>query len=577
MAGPIALLTQRLQEVFDALEPGADPTVRRSEVADFQANGALPLAKRLGRQPREVASEIVGALDLSGVCDQVEIGGPGFVNLTLSRAFLATELLALAGDDRLGVGLAPEVRTVVVDYSHPNIAKEMAVHHIRSTIIGDAICRMLGFFGHKVLRANHIGDWGTQFGMLIENMLDIGADRQEELSLGDLEDFYRDARVKFDTDDAFAARSRRRVVLLQQGDPDTLRLWRMVVEASLRHLDEMYAKLGVLLTRDDLAGESMYNPMLEDVVAELDRLGLLVTSDGARCVFPPGFTNRQGNPLPLIVQKSDGGFGYAATDLAAIRYRVGTIGADLLLYVIGAPQAEHLAMCFATARLAGWLPEGVEAIHVSFGSVLGADHKILRTRAGDTVKLGELLDEAVERAEAVIAEKNPDLSPAERDEVARTVGVGAVKYGDLSTDRVRDEVFDFERMLSFEGNTAPYLQYAHARICSILRRAAEGAHPGDAPAGEPPPLAEEAERALALELLSFDDALQQAVGALAPHRLCTYLFELAGTFTRFYEECPVLKAPDEATRAGRLLLCRVTARVLATGLGLLGIGVPARM
>jgi arginyl-tRNA synthetase len=577
MAGPIALLTQRLQEVFDKLEPGADPIVRRSEVADFQANGALPLAKRLGRPPREVAADIVAALDLTGVCEKVEIGGPGFVNLTLERAFVADELVNLAEDERLGVEPAPVVHTVVVDYSAPNVAKEMAVHHIRTTIIGDAICRMLGSLGHHIVRANHIGDWGTPFGMLIENIIDMGAEKEEELSLGDLEDFYRDARVKFDTDEAFAARSRRRVVLLQQGDPETLRLWGLYVEASLRDLDEIYAQLGVLLTRADIAGESMYNPMLADVVADLDRLGLLVTSDGARCVFPPGFTNREGNPLPLIVQKSDGGFGYAATDLAAVRYRVDTIGADLLLYVIGAPQAEHLAMIFATARLAGWLPEGVEAFHVSFGSVLGPDHKILRTRAGDTVKLRDLLTEAVERAGAVIAEKNPDLPPAERDEVARTVGIGAVKYGDLSTDRIRDEVFDFERMLSFEGNTAPYLQYAHARICSILRRAEGGAAPPGTAGAEPPPLAEDLERALALELLSFDDALQQAVGALAPHRLCTYLFELAGTFTRFYEACPVLKAPDEATRAGRLLLCKVTARVLALGLGLLGIGAPERM
>jgi arginyl-tRNA synthetase len=436
---------------------------------------------------------------------------------------------------------------------------------------------MLGFLGHHIVRANHVGDWGTPFGMLIENVIDMGADQEEELSLGDLEDFYREARVKFDTDETFAARSRRRVVLLQQGDPDTLRLWRLVVEASLRHLDEMYDQLGVLLTRDDVAGESMYNSMLDNVVGDLDRLGLLVTSDGARCVFPPGFTNREGNPLPLIVQKSDGGFGYAATDLAAIRYRVSTLGADLLLYVIGAPQSEHLAMCFAAARLAGWLPEDVEAIHVSFGSLLGADHKMLRTRAGGTVKLGELLAEAVERAAAVVAEKNPELGPGERDEVARTIGIGAVKYGDLSTDRIRDEVFDFERMLSFEGNTAPYLQYAHARICSILRRAEEEGLPLASPAGEPPSLAEETERALGLELLSFDDSLQQAVGALAPHRLCTYLFELAGTFTQFYEACPVLKAPDDATRAGRLLLCRVTAQVLATGLGLLGIGAPERM
>jgi arginyl-tRNA synthetase len=563
----------RLRSAFDAVAEGADPVLRPSDHADFQANGALALAKRLGRHPRELAEEIVGSASLDDLCQTVEVSGPGFINLTLSAPFVAAQLSALASDTRLGVGVA-ETETVVVDYSGPNTAKEMHVGHLRGTVIGDALCRMLTFVGCEVRRENHVGDWGTPFGMLIEHLVDLGEEKAvHELSVGDLDTFYRQARASFDSDETFPERSRRRVVLLQSGDTETLRLWRVLVAASVRYFDEVYAKLGVLLTDDDIVGESFYNPMLPAVVADLDALGLLVESDGARCVFPPGFSNREGDPLPLIVQKSDGGFGYAATDLAAIRDRVTRLGATQILYVVGAPQAQHLAMCFAVATMAGWLPDGIEATHVSFGNVLDAQGKMFKTRSGGRVQLVDLLDESVERAGAAIAEKNPDLTPETRAAVARMLGIGAIKYADLSTDRTRDYHFDWERMLAFEGNTAPYLQYAHARIRSIFRR-------GNVDV--PPPggllqLTEPAERALALSLLGFADAVASSLSSWSPSRLCTYLFDLASTFTGFYETCPVLKAPTDELRLSRLAFCDLTARVLAQGLALLGIDAPDQM
>jgi arginyl-tRNA synthetase len=563
----------RLQSAFDVVEPGANPVLRPSDHADFQANGTLALAKRLGRPPRQVAEEIVAAAVLDDLCQKVEVSGPGFINLTLAPSFIAAQLSALAADPRFGVAPVPG-ENVIVDYSGPNVAKEMHVGHLRGTVIGDALCRMLTFAGHRVQRENHIGDWGTNFGMLIEHVVDLGEEEAvKELSVGDLDTFYRQARASFDADETFRDRSRQRVVLLQSGDPETLRLWHILVAESVRYFDEVYAKLGVLLTDDDIVGESFYNDDLADVVDELDRLGLLVDSDGARCVFPPGFTNRNGDPLPLIVQKSDGGYGYAATDLAAIRDRAGRLAATRILYVVGSPQAQHLDMCFATATMAGWLHDGVEAVHVSFGSVLDSDRKMFRTRSGDRVRLVDLLDEAVERAGAAVAEKNPELDAATRAAVARMLGVGAIKYADLSTDRTRDYIFGWERMLAFEGNTAPYLQYAHARIRSIFRRGSV-----DVPApGVALLLDEPAERELAMALLGLADALSATLASLNPSKLCTYLFDLATTFSGFYENCPVLKAPTVAQRQSRLALSDLTARVLAQGLGLLGIDAPDQM
>ena len=567
-------LAARLQAGFDAIEPGADPVLRESDRADFQVNGTLALAKRLGRNPRELAADILAGTDLADLCERVEISGPGFVNLTLSAPFIAAEVGQLYSDGRLGIARVGEPVTVVVDYSAPNVAKEMHVGHLRTTLIGDALCRMLDTVGHRVVRENHIGDWGTPFGMLIEHLVDLGEEKgAHELSVGDLDSFYLGARASFDSEEGFRERARRRVVLLQSGDPETLRLWQVLVGESVRYFDEVYAKLGVLLTDEDIVGESAYNAMLPGVVADLESSGLLVEDEGARCVFPPGFTNRDGDPLPLIVQKSDGGYGYATTDLAALRDRVDRLGAARVLYVVGAPQSQHLQMCFAVARMAGWLTDAQEAVHVSFGSVLGPDRKIFRSRSGSRVKLVELLDEGVERAARALGDRAAGLSPAERAEVSRALGIGAVKYADLSTDRTRDYVFDWERMLAFEGNTGPYLQYAHARVRSIFRRG--GVEPPAPGAG--PTLGHPNERALALALLGFDGAVQEALRTYNPSRLAAYLFALATSFTTFYESCPVLRAPDEEARRSRLLLSDLTARVLAAGLGLLGMSAPDHM
>ncbi|HEX2133102.1 MAG TPA: arginine--tRNA ligase [Actinophytocola sp.] len=561
MPGLVALLQQRLGAAFAAVAGGpADPAVRRSQRADFQADGALALARGLGRPPRDVAADVLAHDSLDDLCAATEVAGPGFVNLTLRADVLAGLATAMAGDPRLGVPLAETPDTVVIDYSAPNAAKEMHVGHLRSTIIGDAAARVLGWLGHRVVRQNHVGDWGTPFGMLVEHLLDQDA---AEHSIGDLNDFYRQARHRFDTDDDFRERSRARVVALQAGDEPTRRLWRTIVDLSARHFAEVYTRLGVLLTDADLAGESRYQPMLAPVADELDRLGLLRESDGAHCVFPAGFTNREGEPLPLIVRKADGGYGYDTTDLAAIRHRITDLGATRLLYVVGSPQREHFQLIFQAAREAGWLTDGVRAEHVGFGSVLGTDGRMLRTRAGHTIRLTDLLDEAVTRAAATVHDRDVDT-----EAVARAVGIGAVKYADLSTDRTKDYTFDYDRMLAFDGNTAPYLQYAHARVQAILRRAED--RPGAVTITEPP------ERELVITLLAFPDTVTDLADTLEPHRLCAYLYGLATTFTTFYERCPVLRA-DPTTRTSRLTLCALTARVLARGLDLLGIEAPDRM
>jgi arginyl-tRNA synthetase len=571
-----SVLEQRLARAFDAVHPGADPVLRPSDRSDLQANGALALARVLNRPPRDIAQMVVEQLDVADLCEEVEVSGNGFINLTFSSDFLADRLGWLAADPRLGIERAPSPETIVVDYSAPNVAKEMHVGHLRTTVIGDALARMLGFLGHDVRRENHIGDWGTPFGMLIEHLVDLGEEvGAHELSTGDLTGFYQQARASFDADAAFADRSRHRVVLLQSGDEETLRLWRVLVGESIRYFDAVYTKLGVQLTDDDIVGESFYNDMLPEVVEELDQKGLLVVDDGAKCVFPPGFANREGDPLPLIVQKSDGGYGYATSDLAAIRHRVLDLGATRMLYVVGAPQAQHFQMCFAVATMAGWLTDGIEAVHVSFGNVLGTDHRMLASRSGGAVKLVDLLDEAVDRAKKALEsrrEVDPNHATAtDDDQVAQMVGIGAVKYSDLSTDRGRDYVFDWDRMLAFEGNTGPYLQYAHARIRSIFRRGEVAV-----PAPAPPVLADPHERALGLALLWFPVAIDETLDTYSPHKLCGYLFEVAQAFTAFYENCRVL-VDDERQRTSRLILCDLSARVLSLGLSLLGIEAPERM
>ena len=461
---------------------------------------------------------------------------------------------------------------MVIDYSAPNVAKEMHVGHLRSTVIGDALVRMYSAAGHKVIRENHIGDWGRPFGMLIEHLLDLGEEvAASGLGQGDLDGFYKAANAKFSESEEFQERSRQRVVLLQSGDPETHVLWDRLVAMSTAYFNTVYEQLGVLLVDDDLMGESKYQPLMPATLERLEASGLMSESDGAKVVFPPGFTNRDGDPLPLIVQARTGGFNYATSDLACVIDRVERLGADLMLYVIGAPQQQHLEMVFAVAKMAGWMPEGVSAEHVAFGNVLGDDKKMLRSRSGESVKLVDLLSEAVDRASAAVEEKNPGLSEAERAAVAEMIGIGAVKYADLCTDRVRDYVFNWDRMLAFDGNTSPYLQYAHARICSIFRRAAEeGVSAGEIAVREP------AERALGLHLLGYPAVVADALESNSPHRLCTYLFELAQLFTSFYEQCPVLKS-DGDIRSSRLAVCDLTARTLSAGLGLLGIDAPEQM
>jgi len=584
MADPAPTLSRLVQEAIGAAFgpelAGVDPVLRRSQhprFGDYQANVAMALAKRLGRAPREVAGAIVEHLSAGGVCRTVEVAGPGFINLTLEEAYLASQIEHAASDPRLDVPEAAQRHTFVVDYSAPNSAKEMHIGHLRSTVIGDALARTLGWLGHGVIRQNHIGDWGTQFGMLIEHLATSGW-RPGSSTISDLNQLYQEAQAAFESDPAFAERARRRVVALQSGDPATLALWRELIRESERHMEEVYSRLGVLLTREDMRGESFYNDLLEPTVEELSSKGLLRIDDGALCAFPPGFTGRDGTPLPMIVRKSDGGFNYNTTDLAAVRFRVRELGADRLVYVVDARQAQHFAMLFAIARQAGWLGEEFRAEHVAFGTILGPDGRPFRTRAGGTVRLSELLDEAAERAAAIVADKNPDLTPSQRAEVARAVGIGAVKYADLANDRVKDYVFDWDRMLAMDGNTAPYLQYAHARIRSIFRRGEEALSDGIIrEPGQSVTLVEPAERALALELVGLAGVLNATADHLEPHRICTYLFDLASAFTTFYECCPVLRAPSEESRTSRLTLCEVTAQTLSVGLGLLGIEAPERM
>ena len=576
MADPLQLLSQRFADAFAALAGSpVDPVVRPSEHADAQVNGALSVAKSLGRAPRDVANDVLGRVgDVSDMCETVEVAGPGFMNVVFAAGFLADQLHAALADTRLGVQAAPTAETVVIDYSAPNVAKEMHVGHLRSTVIGDALVRMHEYVGNRVVRENHIGDWGTPFGMLIEHLLDLGEARAaEEFSVGDLDGFYKEARKKFEANDDFKERSRLRVVALQAGDEETLRMWRVLVAESTKYFNRVYRQLDVLLTDGDLMGESAYNDLLPKVVERLRSGGHLQQSDGADVMFLDGFTNRDNEPLPLIIRKGDGGYNYATTDLACVIDRVERLGANRMWYVVGAPQAQHLQMVEAATRAAGWLPPTVEMRHVAFGNVLGSDRKMLKSRSGDSVKLSALLDEAVERATAAVREKNPDLDVAAQDAIARMVGIGAVKYADLSTDRVKDYIFDWDRMLSFDGNTAPYLQYAHARIRSIFRRAAV-----DRATLDPRNLVLEAteERALALTVLGFDAAVWDALDKASPHRLCTYLYDVATAFTSFYENCPVLKS-EEPLRSSRLVLCDVTARVLEAGLGLLGIDAPEAM
>lgn len=570
-------LRNAVSSVFGSEYADIDPAIRTSnnpEFGDYQANLAMALGKQLGQKPRDVAEKIVAALETDGVFIDVSLGGPGFINLKLDPKFIQAQAATMAGDETLGIKPANPLQTVVIDYSGPNVAKQMHVGHLRSTIIGDALARTFDAVGHKVIRQNHLGDWGTQFGMLITNLLDAGFDPTAGNSPGELTRVYKEAKQRFDSEPAFVERARQRVVKLQAGDPETYAVWDALVEDSKRYFDTVYQRLGVLLEPGDARGESFYNGRLPAVLERLRNEGHLKQSQGADVVYPEGFTDREGEALPMIVRKSDGGYLYATTDLAAAVFRADELHADRMIYVIGAPQKQHVEMFTTALRQFGWLNESVSTDFVGFGSVLGQDKKMFKTRSGETIRLVDLIDEAEIRADAVIAEKNPGLPPEERKAVAQAVGLGALKYADLSSDRIKDYVFDWDRMLALDGNTAPYLLYSYARIRSIFRK---GEIDFDEFVAEAVAVEQDAERSLVLQLLQFPGVVQNVADSLEPHRLCNYLYELATRYHRFFEQCPVLKADDEATKAGRLALCHLTARTLERGLGLLGIRVVERM
>jgi arginyl-tRNA synthetase len=547
----------------------------RPEFGDFQANGVMGAAKKAGKNPRELAQQVVSCLDLAGIASRVEIAGPGFINITLANDFLAARVTAIAADPRFGVDRADPM-TVVVDYSSPNLAKEMHVGHLRSTIIGDALARCLEFLGHRVIRQNHMGDWGTQFGMLIAELEEqLGEGQQTgDIALANLETFYQQAKAHFDADPAFADKSRDYVVKLQSGDPHCRALWRQFIDISVAHSEDIYRRLNVSLAHGDIYPESAYNDDLAAVVEELQRQGLAVESDGAQVVFLDELADKNGNPSPVIIQKSGGGYLYATTDLAAMRYRCDQLRADRIMYFIDARQSLHMKQVFAVARLAGFVGDQVRLEHLPFGTMMGKDGKPFKTRSGGTVKLSELLDEAVSRAAGLVAEKAGDLAAAEQAEVARKVGIGAVKYADLSKTRTNDYIFDWDAMLSFEGNTAPYLQYAYTRIKSIFRKAEVDPDTLAASISIEAP----AEKALAMQLLQFSEVLEQVAEEAYPHMLCTYLYELARAFMAFYEQCPILHSDTpESSRLSRLQLAALVAAVMAQGLDLLGIDVMERM
>ncbi|MBZ2196988.1 arginine--tRNA ligase [Ruania sp. N2-46] len=591
-------LTDALGDAIAAAYPaqsGADPLIRPSDHADRQANAALALAKKVGASPREVATNVTERIAVGDVVGQVEISGPGFLNLTLTDAALWRQVEARRAGARLGVPpVAAGVRTVI-DYSGPNIAKEMHVGHLRSSVIGDALARILTFLGSDVVRQNHLGDWGTQFGMLIQyidehpekpwrhtEITATDADGENASTVSALDGLYKAARAVFDTDPEFADRARARVVALQAGDEATLATWRDIVKESQYAFDEVYARLGVQLTEADSAGESFYNDMLDGVAAELEEAGIAVVSDGALVVLSEEVTGPDDEPVALMVRKRDGGYGYDTTDLATIRYRIRGLGADRILYLVDSRQALHFRLVFEAARRAGWLdPERVQALHVPFGSVLGPDGKPFKTRSGGTVRLMNLLDDAVAAALTVVREgaeaKGTEVDDDALTLIAEQAGIGAVKYADLSGSRVKDYVFDVARMTAFNGNTGVYLQYAHTRMVSILRRAAERGLtvPEHVPAAVETPL-EAAERGLILTLDAFADVLAEVAVDLEPHRLAGYLYELSRAFTDFYEACPVL-ASEGTVRDRRLAIVDLTRRTLATGLDLLGIAAPERM
>ncbi|MBB3168887.1 arginine--tRNA ligase [Simiduia aestuariiviva] len=572
------LLTQKAQSAMTAvgIPEGVNPNVapaKKAGFGDYQINGAMAAAKQMKTNPRALAEQIVGALALDDIAEKLEVAGPGFINIHLKPEWLAAQVDAVLKDARLALAPVTKPDTVVVDYSSPNLAKEMHVGHIRSTIIGDALARLLEFQGHTVLRQNHVGDWGTQFGMLIAELEEqLATQDSAGFALKDLEQFYQQAKKHFDDDEAFAHKARDYVVKLQGGDAHILGLWEKFKDISLQHGEDNYRTLNVTLNRSHVMGESSYNDDLPVLVKDLLARGIAVEDQGAVVAFLDEMKDKEGNPSVVIIQKQGGGYLYATTDLAAMRYRVNHLGANRIMYFIDARQSLHMQQVFTLSRKAGYVSDQVSLEHHAFGTMMGTDGKPFKTRSGGTVKLAELLDEAIERATAVVSEKNPELSQAEAKEIGRKVGIGAVKYSDLSKTRTNDYIFNWDAMLAFEGNTGPYLQYAYTRIQSIFRKA------GELPADAPIVLAADQEKALALRLLQFGEALNQVAAEALPHVLCTYLYELASQFMSFYEACPILKdGIDAPMRASRLQLSQTTARTLAQGLELLGIEVSDKM
>ncbi|MGA2322686.1 MAG: arginine--tRNA ligase [Sedimentisphaerales bacterium] len=608
MQSVLNILETRISEAMAKI-PGSQgcPALVRpatdAKFGDYQVNGVMALAKKVQTAPRVIAELIIRTLRINDICERPEIAGPGFINLRLKSEFVSANLLQISKDaGQLGIEKAEKPKTIVVDFSGPNIAKQMHVGHLRSTIIGDCICRLLELEGHKVIRQNHIGDWGTQFGMLIAYLEEQEYDSTSDLfvsfskypgkmtedkeeanaafvEISDLEEFYRSSKKRFDSDLKFQERSRIKVFLLQRRDKDVFILWEAIVRASQEHYQPIYRRLGVHLGLGDERGESFYADMLSDVVAELKKKGLAVESEGAICVFPPGFKDKEGKPLPVIVQKSDGAYLYATTDLAAIKYRVEKLKADKIIYVTDARQGLHFEMVFAVAKMAGWVKPETELVHVTFGSVLGEDGKPLKTRSGENVKLKELLDEAIERARKVVEEKNPGLSEDGKKKIANAVGIGAVKYADYTNNRTSDYIFSFDKMLAMEGNTAPYMQYAYARVRSIQRKGRDKGIEVDKEIAQSRSisLTEPSELDLAKHLIRYGEAVSSSAGDYRPNYLTAYLYDLAQKFSSFYNDCPVLDASADK-RPTRLLLCDLTAKTIKHGLhNLLGIEVIEQM
>lgn len=562
------LVAAEVEQAFSANGLTDQPIIlqpaKNRDFGDYQINGVMGAAKKTRQNPRELAQKVADALQQNPLIATAEVAGPGFINLKLRPEKLAQYIKASLQDEHLGIARNSKPQTIVIDYSSPNLAKEMHVGHLRSSIIGDSLNRVLTFLGHKVIAQNHVGDWGTQFGMLVAYLIEQQQNGRADLELADLEQFYRNAKVRFDEDKNFADTARDYVVKLQSGDASVLALWQQFVQTSLQHAQAVYKKLGLKLLPADVTGESFYNDQLQSTVNELLAKGIAVDSDGTKVVFLDEFKNQDNEPAAFIIQKKDGGFLYASTDLACLRYRINTLHGNRLLYVVDARQSLHFDELFTVARKAGWLPDTVHAEHVPFGTMMGKDGKPFKTRSGDTVKLMDLLNEAVTRASALVASKNPELSADEIAHIGEVVGIGAVKYADLSKNRTSDYIFDWDSMLSFEGNTAPYLQYAYTRVQSVFRKA--GTWDNNAAIT----LNEAMEQQLAVELLKFEDVLDSVANTSYPHYLAAYLYQIATLFSRFYEACPILKA-DEATRNSRLQLTSLTGKTLQQGLALLGI------